>query len=294
MRRFLLAACALLVLGTAACAAPKGTDGNLVDDWPALPAPKVPEPAVGACWKTTAWAAYEQLAFEYTLPADCATEHHMETVHVGQVPADLASSTQVPSALQLSQVYRECEPAAEKYLGGAWQTGRVYLYLHPTTAAQWRGGARFYRCDVATVDSEADHLVPQTGTLKDSLRPGGPRAIGCGNQVVRDKKIVDLTPTACTDPHDTELVGYARRPDVQTIPPDYKGIEAIFKSECEAQLLAYTGMSASHYARQPVGIITWVTTNNHGWTAGDHSARCYLITNKKLTRSLKSAGNVAV
>ncbi|MEV4516766.1 septum formation family protein [Dactylosporangium sp. NPDC049525] len=286
-------ACALMLLG--GCAAmPAGSDGNLVDDWAMLAEGKVREPVVGDCWSTNAWSAYEPGAFDYVVLADCTATHQMQTIHIGEITGTVADSAVVPARTATSGLYADCEKAAEAYLGGAWQTGLVYLYLHVPTAAQWRGGARSYRCDVAAIQSAADHIVSHDATFKDTLRPGGPLTIGCGTKVIENKLIKDLTPVECTAPHDAEFVGFVQQPNASTYPADSKGVDAVFGKACEQRLLAYTGMSAGNFDRQDIFSIAWLTAAEIGWETGDRSARCYLTLAKKVSRSFKGVGNVTV
>ncbi|GGM68630.1 septum formation family protein [Dactylosporangium sucinum] len=296
MRRLLLVAWALL-LGAAGCSEASGSSDSAAPSAPSAStstAAEPKDPAVGDCWTTTAYEASDALAFDFTAPVDCAAEHHMETVHVGRITGTLAAGAEVPARTDFAPLYAECEKAAETYLGAAWHTGQVYVYMHPPTIPEWRAGVRSFRCDVAAVDLQNNRLVPVKETFKDSLRPGSPRTIGCAKRVVSGGRTTNLAPVACTEPHYAEFVGFARRTDVAEFPTEFMAFANLFDAECERQALAYTGMSRSHASRT-VGALPFRTTTGIGWQHGDRSARCYVTAKgKELGRSLKGVGNVSL
>ena len=187
MSRFRLIAVLTLVLASAtACGrVPAGTDRSLVaDDWSMLAEAKVPEPRPGDCWRTDASEVYDLIDVPGgVVQAPCENSHVIETVHVGQFTGAQAEAERAPSLEQLADQYKVCDDEATKYLGAAWATGRLRLLVFPPTSGQWKGGARFFRCDVAALRTEAGLLDPRKETLKGTLQPGGPMLLGCTNQV---------------------------------------------------------------------------------------------------------------
>jgi hypothetical protein len=298
MRRFALAACVLLLLGAGGCAVqPQGGDRDLVDDWVMLAEAKVPEPAVGDCWTTDAGRIDDVIdAPSRVVQAPCDSQHAFETVHVGHFTGKLADGGVAPSRDEMADAYTECNTAANEFLGAAWQSGRVHLLISAPTSAQWAGEARFFRCDVGALRTELGYLEPGKTTLKDSLKPGGALLLGCGVQVgVADDGWDDITPAACTTPHDTEFVGLVQS-KTQVYPQDSKSFDAAFGDSCEKLLLSYTGMSTSHFAKElDLNYGYWMAAGSDEWKAGDHTARCYaMLEKKKLSRSLKGVGNISI
>ena len=82
---FAAAVTATLLVG---CAGSGGLDGDLTDDWAALPPPSAFTPAAGVCQAADFTDVVTLAAYE---PVDCAGPHRVETVHVGAFPAERAS-----------------------------------------------------------------------------------------------------------------------------------------------------------------------------------------------------------
>ena len=289
-------ACVLGLLGGCAVT-PAGVDKDLVDDWGRLAEAKVPEPAAGDCWTSDLGQLDDVLAAPgRVLQGPCDFSHAFETVHVGHFTGTAASGGVPPSRDEMADAYAECDAKAKEFLGGAWQTGRLHLLLAAPSSAQWAGGARFYRCDVGALRTEAGYLEPRKETLKGGLAAGSPLLLGCGNQVAAAKnEWSDITPSACTSAHDTEFVGVvtAKTP---TYPADDKAFQAAFDDPCEAALLAYTGMSPGQFAKElNLNFGYWSTGGQQEWKGGNHTARCYaMIDKKKLSRSVKGNGNADI
>ncbi|MET7401713.1 septum formation family protein [Dactylosporangium sp. NPDC005572] len=297
MRRFVLAAIAVAVLGVAAgCAAPAGVDKDLVDDWAMMAEAKVPEPAEGNCWNTDV-SQLDDVVPSRVTQIPCEMQHMFETIHVGHFTGNAADGSLPPTADGLSTAYAECDGAAKTYLGNAWQAGRIHLIVQTPTKAQWAGGGRFFRCDVVALRTELGTLEPRKEPFKDALKPGGELALTCGNLVGLDSSggWDDITPASCTAAHDVEFVGVVNA-KTSTYPSDGKTLESAFSDVCEQQLMSYIGMSASHFAKQKALLYGyWMMAGQDEWKAGNHTARCYaMIDKKKISRSLKGAGNIAI
>ncbi|MEV6925285.1 septum formation family protein [Dactylosporangium sp. NPDC051485] len=301
MRRALaLVAAAVLLLGSlSGCARPSGTDGDLVDDWAMLPAGKVPEPVVGACFDSAGYNAYDVTAFEMPgTPVPCDGPHQVETAAVGQLPPDLAKAPKRPERDQFAPVYPACEQAVAQYLGADWQSGRLYLYLKPPTYAQWLGGLRTYHCDVVAIGPDHSRIVRFDKPFKGAAAPGGPLAAGCFTTSGGDANVLFRTadPAPCTGPHDLEYAGFVTVPATTAYPASSAEQGKLFGDACEAKVLAYMGMTRANYRRQNnVSTISWGPSGETGWKAGDHSARCYLMShNRTLSRSVKGIGNLTI
>nr|BFE57206.1 hypothetical protein GCM10020063_017320 [Dactylosporangium thailandense] len=291
MKRIALLACAVaLVAAAAGCGPARAGDGNLVDDWTMLTAAKVPEPTAGSCWSTTASTA-SGAASVAMIQQPCDMDHVFETVSVGHFTGAAEKGTNPPVAAALATAWTECDQAASDYLGGEWQGGRVWVVVTAPTARQWEGGARFYRCDVGALRSEAGMLEPRKATMKGAL--AGDLKLGCGVLVgTTQDSWDDITPAKCTDPHDAEYVGTVSSP-VKDYPADEKAYDAAFGKACETKLLSYANMSRTSWNSQKALYYGyWMTGDEDEWAAGNHSARCYaMIEKKKISRSLKGAGD---
>ena len=73
----------------------------------------------------------------------------------------------------MAEQYTACDAEVTEFLGASWQIGRVRMLVYAPTTTQWRGGARFYRCDVASLRSPDGAMDKRTASLKGSLQPGG-------------------------------------------------------------------------------------------------------------------------
>jgi hypothetical protein len=295
LRFRLIAVVALVLASAAACGrVPAGTDRSLVDDWTMLGEAKVPVPAVGDCWSTQTSEVYDIVDVPGgVVQTPCDISHVIETTYVGQFTGAQAEADRAPSLEQLADQYKVCDEALAKYLGGPWTSGRLRLLVYPPTSGQWKGGARFFRCDVAALRTEAGLLDPRKETLKGTLQAGGAMLLGCSNQVGSKDSWSDLTPAECTAPHDTEFVGVVAS-SIGTYPADDKGMVAAYSDKCWAQVRAFTGSPDSVLSKADVRYGYWITAGEDEWKSGLRTARCYVMLQKKVARSLKGNGTAAI
>jgi hypothetical protein len=296
VKRIAAVAVAVVLAGAlGGCSGVKAGDGDLVDDWAMMSAAKVPEPPVGSCWASSA-TEVDDLAPGKVTQTTCDLQHVFETVKVGHFAGTAASSSSPPSPSQLTDAWADCDKAASDYLGGEWQGGRVYVTVASPTSKQWSGDARFYRCDVGALRTEAGVFDPRKETMKGVLASGGDLKLTCGTQVgTTADSWDDITPTKCTDPHDVEYVGSVTSAS-NDWPADGKAVDAAYSKTCEAKMLSYINMSRGSWANQKALYYGyWMTGDKNQWTAGNHTARCYaMIDKKKINRSLKGAGDISV
>ncbi|MDG6103378.1 septum formation family protein [Dactylosporangium aurantiacum] len=287
---------ALLLVTAAGCAqTPKGVDKDLVDDWAMMAAAKVPEPKPGDCWTTQSSQIRDIAATPVSVvQTACEMSHVTETAYVGQFTGSLADADRAPSADAMAETYQDCDKQVTTFLGGAWQDSRLRMVVYPPTTTQWRGGARFYRCDVAALRTERGILDPRTQTLKGALQSGGELMLGCGTQVEIGGNWTDVDPAACTAPHDTEFVGVVTAAS-SVYPTDAKARSTAWGDRCLNKIRSYTSMPDSALAKAKAGYGYWqIALSQDEWKAGNHSARCYVTLPKKITRSLKGAGNITI
>lgn len=279
--------CVAVAGALAGCGKPGGVDGDLVNGWPAFAKAVTPTPKVGACYDRDHPASTWYGPFD---TVSCTASHQEETVYVGAFTGNDAKRAAPPSANSpiRKAVYDQCVNAAKDYLGGDWHTAYVWLGLVLPSAAAWRGGARWYRCDLLpTADVEYTTTSIST-SAKDGLRGSKPLAITCINTIETKSGAVQTeTAASCAKPHSAEFVGTSTAPD--TPYPGEKSVHDKAQKACEASVASYMGFSTSYIANQWVGwLFFWPTQSE--WEIGDRSFMCfaYAYTNsKKIVGSVK-------
>ncbi|MEH0841364.1 septum formation family protein [Micromonospora sp. CPCC 205711] len=278
----LLAAALLAGCGNAA-----GLDGNLTDDWAALPTAAAFTPAAGVC-QVADFA--DEVPLAGYAPVDCAVPHRVETVHVGAFPGDRPTRPATGSA-ELRGAFAECDARASGYVGDDWRAGRLRLAVALPTAPGWAAGSRWYRCDVSeltTVEAAAT-VVTRTGSLRDALRGASALRLGCQqSRAGSTLGVRRLTPVGCGTAHDAEFVGVWKAPDrpfpIRDVDwlPVYAG--------CRGAISRYVGVPDDAELRFRGDVV--VRPPGAGrWRVGDRGVRCYLwLSNRTVTASLKGAG----
>ncbi|MCW3840931.1 septum formation family protein, partial [Micromonospora yasonensis] len=212
MRRAMTSLVAALVAGAVltGCAATNGLDGDLTDDWHALPPAGAFTPAAGVCQvadftPTLSLAGYE--------PVGCDLPHRVETVHVGTFPVARAAPPALGSA-ELRSAFADCDSRASGYVGDNWRAGRLRLAVALPTGPGWAAGSRWYRCDLTelTTVEAAARVVTRTGSLRDALKGPSPLRLGC-QRIGGDARARTLTPVDCRTAHDAEFVGVWAAPE---------------------------------------------------------------------------------
>lgn len=283
-----LAAAAVLVL--AGCGGlPPGVDGNLTDDWSAMPAATIPVPPAPACYDVT-----EPEPGMTRLPpvVDCTASHTVETVHVGGFTgADAATDVPPPDGGPAQQrAYADCTQRADSWLGGDWRTGRIGLDMTLPDPAQWTAGARWYRCDlVEFTDLDSAGVAGRTGSMRGALTGARPLALGCFKVTTKGGDIDTMVATDCAAPHNSEFAGVWDAPPGD-YPADPDKRQTIQLNGCRGVVASFAGVPNDGMVRYRTGQITF-GFGKAEWDLGNRGARCYLwMDNKSLTRSLKGAG----
>ena len=292
----MIAALALVLVTAAGCATtPAGVDKDLVDEWAMMAEAKVPEPKAGDCW-TAQSSNVEAIVGSAVsvVQTPCEMSHTTETAHVGHFTGALADADRPPTAGDIADTYAACDAEVTKFLGGSWQEARLRMIVYTATTTQWRGGARFYRCDVASLRTERGLLDPRTKTLQGALQSGGDMLLGCGTKVETGGNWSDVNPVACTAPHNIEFAGIVASVS-GVYPPDAKARQAAWGTACMNKIRSFTGIPDSALAKAKSGWGYWqVALGRDEWAAGNHNARCYITLPKQITRSLKGAGNITI
>jgi hypothetical protein len=285
---------AVAVLGMAtlflsACGNPPGTDGNLTNNWKAMPAAAIPTPAASACYNVT--TDDPTTVTKWPAPVECATAHTVETVFVGRFTGDEASQASAPSSGSAGRrtAYETCATEAKTYLGEDWRTGRLELSVVLPIALHWQGGARWFRCDMMEYKDLNDYeVVPRTASLKGGLTGDRPVGLGClAIAVASGNRVGNMVPTACTAPHNGEFAGVYDLPD-----GPYPSGEAARKARldgCAPVIAGYAGVPNDAELTFRVG---WISSpfSEVEWGLGNRGVRCYAHKSTNLTKSIKGAG----
>ncbi|MEH1165738.1 septum formation family protein [Micromonospora sp. CPCC 205539] len=278
------AVAAVLLVG---CASSGGLDGDLTDDWAAMPAAAAFAPAAGVCQAADFTDVVTLASYQ---PVDCAGPHRVETVHVGVFPIERATAPAGGSA-ELRGAFAECDTRATGYVGDDWRAGRLRLSVALPSGPGWAAGSRFYRCDLSeltTVEAAAT-VVVRSGSLRDALK--GPSALRLGCQQTRGGTVrgtQTLTPLECGGRHDAEFVGVWRAPDKPY--PTRDADWAPLYDGCRSVLSRYAGVPDDAELRFRVAVV--VRPPGAGrWRVGDRGVRCYLwLSDRTVTGSLRGAG----
>ncbi|WP_406106077.1 septum formation family protein [Micromonospora globbae] len=284
----LLAVAATAALSTG-CGSGDG-DGDLTDDWPTLPAAAAFTPAAGVCQAGDATDVVTLAAYQ---PIDCAEPHRVETVHVGAFPARPAPPAN--DSADLRGAFADCDARASGYVGDDWRAGRLRLSVAVPSAVGWSSGSRWYRCDLAEVNSveAAAVVVTRTGSLRDALKGPSPLRLGCQQtRSGRGGGVQTLVPVDCASRHDAEFVGVWRAPEGAY--PTRQADWLPLYTGCRSVLSRYVGVPDDDELRFRSGVV--VRPPGAGrWRAGDRGVRCYLwLSHRTVTGSLKGAGQAGL
>jgi hypothetical protein len=291
MRRtvgLVVALAAVLVLG--ACgSAPAVGDGTLGAQWAVLPSPTVPAPSSGTCRQGTVTNVNWDLPVFAVAPVDCSRPHRTETYHVATLDADAGANLPEPGDERFRAAYQVCAQQANDFLGGDFHTARVSIVPVMPSERQWRGQARWYRCEMLEITSAYLAVAERTASLKDGLRGARPLALTCANEkLTPDKKFVEnMTFVDCGSRHNSELTGIYVAPDATYPGQDKVNEQAL--SACFGIGATYLGMTRA--ALNGTGGVSWIAWGGDEtlWAVGDRSFWCFLAPypSRQLTGSIK-------
>jgi Septum formation len=271
------------------CGAPAG-DGELVDDWAAVVAPKAFVPPPGACFDSSTTAA-DSIGVIGAAPVPCDRPHAFETYHVGQFPAEVAARNEPPrhGSPEYLQAFADCTRASAGYLGEDWINGRLYVLLTPATGGQWQLGARHFRCDLAEVRGFRNEVVKRTASLRDGLRGERSAASRCFEEVpATGTTFADINPADCAQPHHLEYAGAFDWPG-EELPKPGKARDDIAFPKCRALVAGLLGVPVQSLIK--VAWTYWVVGGRE-WDRGDRRIRCYAAgpDDKRLVGSVRGIG----
>jgi Septum formation len=295
MRRWAAALTALgALVALAGCAGlPAGVDGNLTNNWPAMPEAKVAVPLAGACY--TGQYVYPGRSVRVWTgdfnPVDCATTHYSETAFVGTFTGADAQRSTTPDidGPAMPGIYDQCRKEAATYLGGDVDTALIWLQLQVPTNAAWRGGARWFRCDLVRLTDPFGTAWVDHGSVKGDLSGQRTSAYGClVTTEEKDRTITDAKPIDCAQPHAAEFAGVFTAPNVP-YPTDKTTRDRMLDAGCEAVVATFLGYSSVNEWRNAA--VGWWELNwsEDQWKLGDRTTQCFAYA---YTKSGKFVGSV--
>jgi hypothetical protein len=274
----------------AACGNPAGVDGDLVDDWKAQPEATSFVPEAGVCHLSLP----DERLISRTLynPLDCATEHHYETVFVGEFTGTAKDASGPPDAGTpgARTAFEECNTKVNEYVGADWRGGRLDLYIYYPAKTAWEGGSRWFRCDVAEIESlDSNEIKRRSGNLKDVLKAAAPIAFGCFRAVITGgDSISAMNAVACGQEHGAEYAGVWTAPE--TTYADFEKNTQRAHDGCRGVVAKWAKVPNDGNIKFRTGTIIYFPTEEE-WNNGDRGVQCFLwISDQDLRRSMKGAG----
>ncbi|WP_319461169.1 septum formation family protein [Micromonospora sp. RTP1Z1] len=288
MRRWLVA---LALAGTttavlSGCVPPHRADGDLIDDWPDLPAPQLFVPATDACLpRITAVVqagTYETVA--------CGRSHLAEAVHVGTFtgPAAVGARPE-PGSPALRTARAECDQRAREVIGGDWHSARLTMNIALPSVTGWLGGARWYRCDLAETDSiDNTRPVNRVGSLRGAMVGDNPLVHRCFDPKLIGNNLNYMAPVLCTEPHRAEFVGVHVERDMSW--GEFTRSSQQVHRHCMALIAVFANVPNNIELPYRVGSIFYPPSKRE-WEEGDRGVRCFLWSDdRRLTRSMRGVG----
>ncbi|GAA1549894.1 hypothetical protein GCM10009827_082950 [Dactylosporangium maewongense] len=296
MRRAVVLVVAVATL-LSACArpTPAGTDKDLVNGWPMLPAAVLQQPTAPACYALPAGTASAAVT-SWPAPVGCTEPHEVELISVGRfagADAERATPPNVGSPA-MRDAYRRCADDAKTLLGADWRTGRVSLSVDVPKPSLWDAGARWFRCDLqALQDIDRFSVATRTASLRGTLRPdGGELRIGCVKVTTKAGgaagDIDRIFPASCTTPHEGEFAGLYEPPDGE-YPADSEARSNANLAGCRPVVAGFTGVPDDVNFRSRTGLVMW-PYDKAAWELGNRGVRCFVWPPKPVTTSLRGAG----
>lgn len=281
------------VVGLAGCGGPAGTDGDLVDDWTALPAASYAPPPPGTCLDGGV-SAFEPSTAPL-LEVACAEPHTVEVVGAGTVP-DAPAPPAWDSAPSRA-AFAECDKAAAAYLGGDWRAGRLFPVFRMPAAAVWQGGGRQYLCGIAEAADDLFAPLERTGSVKGGLAQDRPLALTCVALTGGDLdakgffgSVAAVKPVACDAPHDTEFVGAWTAPAGDR--PTEQRLKELAGDACDLRIAQFLGVTPTQLYQRADIYTFWTGLTASQWALGDRTAHCFLnvSTRTPLRASIRGLG----
>lgn len=240
-------------------------------------------PVVGSCYEMSLGLGGFNSEAEEGRKVSCDDEHTLETI----ASAELADAAAPPDEFsdEARQLYRDCEQAAEEFLGMPFRSTYTWLILSLPSADAWDDGAHWYRCDLTANDGFYQMSVGRTtGSLRGNATP-----MTCLTWFATDSSLSDIEPSECNVEHQGELAGVVAMPEDL----DFNDTDALTEEIdllCDSVVTGFLGTSEI-----PDALSYWFTWPNE--TDLDQWAHCMVSAsenNRGFTASLKGVGTGAI
>ncbi len=256
---------------------PPGTDGALTDDWAKVAQVKGYAPEAGSCIRDRPGQYATRPSRDGEI--DCASNHYGEAVHVGTFTTDT-----MPGPVQLATAYTECDAKSKGYLGRFWWEASLDLYVSVPTEAAWRGGARWFRCDVVQLFDVTGRWTARQGRLQGSV----PADLLQGCLTAPEKGEVAAVP--CTKAHNAEYVGAVRATATTPFPKSKRQFDVLHR-QCRELIAKFVGVGKDQAGRFGTYLFPKDVVS---WNGGNRLVRCAVWfddkTMKKSARGTRGKG----
>lgn len=263
-----------LALALSACS-PKPAAAPAASASPSAAAEKW-QPKVGGCHSSFAQLTKSEAYGE----ADCATPHTYETFYLGE----FKDAEDVPDTGSVAwrEAWADCDTKASEYLGGPWRERLVLPGVSGPTVAAWKGGARWYSCEIHAMTPLLDGPNPVSASLKGAFNSLPELKNGCSDYAGTSR-----TPKVCTEPHNMEFVAFFAS-DLS-----YKELNDQLNSDGDRPVYQQCYRLIDAFAggkNLRTGSWVWLPKESE-WNAGDHNLRCFLYLSKvTVSKSLRGVG----
>jgi hypothetical protein len=266
----LVSVVALGALATGCASLPAVGDGDLRNDWAALPAPVGYEPKVGSCLLLAA-ASSKKVDRLRDKVVSCDQEHHYQVVIVGQFGPEGSTPT------ALDTIYQQCDAAATKFIGENWRNGTLEIRAAQPESATAEFGARWWECMVLRETPYFSNAAVNQPLMRTDLAAGIPADLrfGCQRASEKDDEIVGISAVDCATPHEAEYAGAATLP-VGTPFPSSEQQWRTLHDACDRVVATFVGVSL----RNVRGTYTEVMRSEATWPQW-RDVRCHLFFGSK-------------
>jgi hypothetical protein len=247
----------------------------------ATPAPAA-KPTVGQCWNATTKQASDWPDWEGPESTPCTSSHVLYTYQVGKISGETASTW--ADSGDNTKLTDEIQTKAEDACSitallphQKWNQELISAYFFVPTEAQWKGGARWVRCDVAvlatgtTIDNESFTALPsKISTLVGAVSSDPVRFEFCMNSptpVTESGPLddPDAVLADCKSHPQWRLALHGKFPDAAGAPfPDDA------TSNAASSKLCLPGVSGDNEIW-----IAYLPTKS-GWAGGDREIECWI------------------
>jgi hypothetical protein len=183
------------------------------------------------------------------------------------------ASAPAPDGADVSDAYRDCVPKVDDYLGGPWQSAYVRIGISVPGMVAWRGGARWYLCQVIELSRDLNKS-PTNGhtSARDGLRGTRPLARTCALALLdEDWNFTRQDGIDCAQPHNAEFAGLY---SLNSLPSDENARDAVAQAACLKLSKAFIGIKPDNFRYFGYW---WDNVTAENWRMGVHTGRCYVL-----------------